>query len=161
MTVIAYRAGVLAADTLISYNSYTNGSRNKIVRCGDYHVALAGEAWLKIVIEQWVEGGADSRKVPKILLKNESKFTSFLMDDFGTLFTFDNGQLLPVDAEYAAIGSGGHMALGAMAHGATAIEAVRAACLHDKSSGGDITHIAARIEFASSAVPGAVTRVLN
>jgi ATP-dependent protease HslVU (ClpYQ) peptidase subunit len=45
---------------------------------------------------------------------------------------------VPVIADYAAIGSGGMFAMGAMAHGATAEEAVAAAALHDKNTGGNI-----------------------
>lgn len=44
-----------------------------------------------------------------------------------------------INAPYFATGSGAEYATGAMAHGATAEEAVRAAMLHDTNSGGEIT----------------------
>lgn len=48
------------------------------------------------------------------------------------------GQIFKVDCEYLAIGSGQDFALGAMAHGATAEEAVWCACKHDPHSGGPV-----------------------
>lgn len=42
---------------------------------------------------------------------------------------------------YHAIGSGTKVALGAMAHGATAREAVEAAIIHDNGTGGHVTEV--------------------
>lgn len=143
MTTVAWRSGILAADTLIAYGSYTNGDREKIAQCGNYHAAVAGPAWVREPLEEWLRSGARRKNCPNELLDNEEAFATIIMNGHGAIFDFTRGYLIPICADYAAIGSGGHMALGAMAHGATAIQAVRAACKHDKSSGGRITHVAA------------------
>jgi 20S proteasome alpha/beta subunit len=139
MTTIAYRSGLLAADTLISYSSITNGSRKKIAECGRYTVALAGMAWIRKPLEQWCAAGCPD-DVPQTLIDNGSEFAALIIDNnTGELFEFDNGYLIPIYADYTAIGSGGLLALGAMAHGATAEEAVLAASKHDKNTGGPVT----------------------
>lgn len=138
MTTIAYRSGVLAAESLIAYNNFTNGFRSKIAQVGEYMVALAGAAWLREPLEQWVADGCNTKKVPTLLMENEDKFSTLIVDKDGRAYQFDNGYLIPVHADYIAIGSGSMLALGAMAHGASAMEAVAAAALHDKNSGGPI-----------------------
>lgn len=145
MTTIAYRSGFLAADSAIAYNTYVNGQRDKIARCGEFLVAMAGATWLRPLVEQWALDGCDPESVPEALLDNEDKFSALFVDRYGQAHEFDNGFLVPIHADYAAIGSGAMLALGAMAHGATAEEAVEAACLHDKASGGPVTarHFAA------------------
>lgn len=139
MTTIAYRSGVLAADSAIAYQSYINGQREKISRCGEYLVAMAGATWLRPIIEAWVAEGCDPDEVPEVLLENEDEFIVLIVNRTGLAHEFHTGFLVPVHADYTAIGSGSLLALGAMAHGATAEEAVEAACLHDKASGGPVS----------------------
>lgn len=139
MTTIAYRSGYLAADSAIAYQSYINGQREKIARCGEFLVAMAGATWLRPVIEQWATQGCDPDAVPEVLLEHEDEFIVLIVDRHGVAHEFQNGFLVPVHADYTAIGSGALLALGAMAHGASAEEAVAAACLHDKASGGPVT----------------------
>jgi len=142
MTTIAYRSGLLAADTLISYTSITNGSREKIAKCGGFTVALAGPAWLRRPLEAWCAGGCPEDDVPQVLLDHGNDFSALIIDNTtGDLFEFDNGYLLPIFADYTAIGSGALLALGAMAHGASAEEAVEAASKHDKNTGGPVTSL--------------------
>lgn len=47
-------------------------------------------------------------------------------------------------AEYAALGNGAHYALGAMAAGANAVQAVRAGMKHDAMSGGRVQYLSVR-----------------
>ena len=139
MTTIAYRSGIFAADSLIAYATITNGQREKITRCGDYLVALAGAAFLRPILEEWVSEGCDPEEVPSLLLDNMDKFGALIIDRDGMAHEFDNGFLTPIHADYTAIGSGALIAMGAMAHGASAEEAVMAACRHDKATGGPVT----------------------
>lgn len=137
MTTIAYRDGVLAADMLIAYSSFTNGRRNKIRKMPNHVVAMAGEVWLREPLEEWVVDGCQKTEVPDILLDNDDKFSALILprDNSQRVYQFDKGFLVPVFADYIAIGSGAMFAIGAMAHGASAMEAVTAACKHDKASG--------------------------
>lgn len=142
MTTIAYKSGLLAADSMISYTSINNGTRQKISQCGRYTVALAGSAWLRKPLERWCEQGCPEDNVPRVLMDNDSSFSALIIDnDTGELFEFDSGYLIPIYADYTAIGSGALLALGAMAHGATAEEAVLAASKHDKNTGGPVTSL--------------------
>ena len=138
MTTIAVRAGVIAADSLIAYTHHTNGERPKIAKMGRYFVALAGKAWLRRPLEQWVAEGCNETVVPKVLLDNEADFSCLMVDGGGGIWTFDAGYVIPICSEYTAIGSAGMLALGAMATGATAEQAVAAAAKHDKNTGGVI-----------------------
>lgn len=138
MTTIAYRSGILAADSLIAYATITNGEREKIARCGDYLVALAGAAFLRPLLEEWVAEGCNPDEVPSALLDNMDKFAAVIVDRDGMAYEFDYGYLTPIHAPYTAIGSGALLAIGAMAYGATAEEAVKCARCHDKATGGAI-----------------------
>jgi hypothetical protein len=146
MTTITFKAGILAADTLISYSNITNGNRNKIARCGKHTVALAGNTYLRRPLEEWVADGCNPASVPQALLDDDAVFAALIIDQDGNVFEFDNGYLTPVYADYTAIGSGAMLALGAMAHGASAVEAVIAAALHDKNSGGPVTSLSFPLE---------------
>lgn len=139
MTTIAYRDGNLAADTQISYTNIRNGWNSKVTLCGDYLVGMAGTAVLRRPLEEWVRGGAAFEDIPNVLLENQSNFNALFLNSKNELFEFDSGFLQPVHAHYLAIGSGGTLAMGALAHGATAKEAVEAAIKHDKNSGGNVT----------------------
>lgn len=126
---------------MISYGSYSNGERSKIEKCGRRVVALAGDAWLRIPLERWVRMGCPEDEVPADLLEHETDFNCLIVEDDGSVFCFAKGYLMPVPGEYIAIGSGASFALGAMAMGATAEEAVRASARHDKNTGGVVTSI--------------------
>lgn len=141
MTTIVFRDGVFAADSMIAYGTYTNGERAKITRCHFYHVALAGLAWLRIPLERWALEGCPEDAVPAELLEHEADFDSLLVNEEGQCFTFCKGYLLPIPSGYIAIGSGSQLALGAMAHGASADEAVAAAMRHDKNTGGSVQSV--------------------
>lgn len=142
MTTIAFKDGQLAADTLIAYNTITNGCREKISECGEYVVALAGMTWLRFPLEEWCEAGCPPHEVPTALLEYDEAFTALIVKtSTGEVFEYANGYLLPIHADYTAIGSGAILAIGAMAHGATAEEAVVAASKHDKNTGGPVTSI--------------------
>lgn len=131
---------------MIAYNTITNGKRSKIARCGDYTAALAGPAWLRAPLEEWCKGGCDEKRVPSVLMEHANAFVALIIDNAtGKPYEFDNGYLVPVSADYTAIGSGALLALGAMAHGASAEEAVIAASQHDKNTGGPVTCLSFRI----------------
>jgi hypothetical protein len=138
LTTIAFRDGYLSADTLISYDTFTNGNREKLAIHGPFIVAMAGFTWLRKPLEKWVADGCPEDAVPEDLLENGDRFEALILDADGNCFRYECGYLLPVAASYTAIGSGHQFAIGAMAHGATAEQAVAAAALHDKNTGGNI-----------------------
>jgi hypothetical protein len=149
VTTIAYKNGVLAADSLINYGTFSNGEVNKIhvlsmpVECGKrvrrVMMAVSGLMWVLEPMIEWIEGGATQDEVPHCLLAAAEQFSCLMIDDEGTVWEFNNGFFLKCGVEYHAIGSGMMFAIGAMAAGIDAPEAVAAAMKHDKATGGAIT----------------------
>ncbi|WP_295198738.1 hypothetical protein [uncultured Brevundimonas sp.] len=141
MTTIVYRDGVLAADRrAYSGDKKGIGAKTKIHRLDD------GTLWgvsscnvgADALIKRWVEAGCEP--VGSDQLKPES-FELLLVRPTGEIF-YANGNLDlsgPLTADYFAIGSGDHFAMGAMAMGASAIRAVEIASDLDVWSGEGMT----------------------
>ena len=128
MTTVVYRDGVLAADTLVVANGIVVGQKSKLFRVGSHSaIGFAG----------------DIKYMNKFLESTpEDEFTG----EFGairvvgkkvTTYSGDNNPE-EVDAPFHAIGSGWEIAMGAMAMGATAEEAVRVAMQYDVNTGGEV-----------------------
>jgi len=134
MTTIAYRDGVMAADSRAWSGSHRDiGAKWKIRRLEDgtllgasSSVPGGGEA----AIEWYILGH------PVVDHHLPETFDLLVVKrDGAALFASDKPYLSgPLVADYFAIGTGANMALGAMFMRATAIEAVRAACHHDTCS---------------------------
>lgn len=149
MTTIAYRNGVLAADSKINYGSFSNGEVNKIhvITVPDDDgkcvrkamLVVAGAIWVSEPMIEWIESGANQEDIPHCILHAAKDFSCLMVDDEGTLWEFNNGYFLKCGVDYHAIGSGMMFALGAMAVGSEAPEAVAAAMKHDMATGGKIT----------------------
>lgn len=135
MTTIAYRDGVLAADTLTTANGIRCGHHVKIHRFGRLLTGYCGRSSNYEAFRSWVKAGA------------EGKFTSAEGNVF--IVTPDGVAIVWGDGDYPwretgamwALGSGEQLALGAMAAGATAEEAIHAAIAWDTGSGGPVTAI--------------------
>ena len=129
MTTVAYRDGVMAADSRAYSGDKTPiGSKQKIHRMPDGTLlgvsttSIGGDA----LVRRWVESGCP---VPtNDTLKPES-FTALMVKPSGDVFYANNNLEWtgPLEVEFIAIGSGEHFALGAMAMGASAERAVEAA----------------------------------
>ena len=141
MSVVAYRWGVLAADSR-AYGGHGHpspGFKRKLHRLADGSrvgvvSAKLGEperflAWLRKgrKPEEWTGGKPDIR--------------ALLVEPGGRVFLFEDsvwpsGPISP--AEFYAIGSGQEYAIGAMAAGASAPEAVQIAIRFDPHCGGPV-----------------------
>ena len=138
MTTIAYKDGVVCADDATNYGNVRVKSTKKIVDHGSAVVACGGDA--------------DTRLINALfeVLDNETDFPSFKdlkeveQEHVAMIFTRETEQVFLVQTgeagflveikEQFAIGTGGEVAIGAMAAGATAKEAVKIACKLDKNS---------------------------
>ena len=137
MTTIAYRAGILAADTGVCVGGSRAGYTVKIVRRPDGALAAAaGFAAYCYAFRNWFLSGGDPP---------EAKTDTGVMDR-GTVFyadgrieIFEPGGRFFMTAPYYAMGSGRPEALGAMHYGAGAINAVKAAIAHDNDTFGEIS----------------------
>lgn len=135
MTTVAYRAGVMAADSRITEDSEAGGTRlgkcEKLYRKADAIIGLAGESEPGLVFLDWYGSG---KEAPEILVHGEADFSALVLTDKG-LFSYGRwcrGE--KVLNKFWAIGSGAKAALAAMECGAGAVEAVRIACKVDPYS---------------------------
>lgn len=141
MTTIAYRDGLLVADTLVSRNGAVSGYVQKIHRAGGLRFGFCGTLSLDQRFADWLRGGLQGT-APSLRCGDSEGCVAVFMPD-GSIVEW-NGDCPPdvIRAPYAAYGSGAPFALGAMAAGATAEEAVRAAAAVDHNTGGAITVLA-------------------
>ena len=150
MTTIAYRDGIMAADSRTTVDSEAGGSRH--FRCEKLYavkgktghavaiVGLAGESAPGLVFLDWYRSGAKTGDAR--LLDGEADFTALVLTRKG-LFEYDKwcrGER--VQERFYAIGSGAKAALGAMHMGADARKAVMVACRVDPFSAPPIVTMA-------------------
>lgn len=139
MTTIAYRDGVLAADTIMCMGGTLIGSTVKIARRMDGAMAgSAGGATYNAAFSLWFLDG-EIGPPPKAEQDDHSFDRGVIFRADGTLEVFEPRGRFSATAPYFAFGSGKELALGAMFAGADAVTAVRAAIAHDPHTGGDIT----------------------
>jgi len=143
MTTIAYRDGTLAADTCVTCSSGRRlpGTHSKI--CSNEHGWLFGAAGTIADIarlRQWFSTYTGDKR-----LKGPpgGSYDALLISPKGACLYLELGAIwdAPTDAPFHAVGSGAALAIGAMAHGATAQEAVATAILYDEGSGGRVDHL--------------------
>ena len=136
MTTIAYKDGVLAADSACVCDGVYEGRVEKVVRSNalNAYIAVSGNLANQAIFQRWLESGARESEKPEL-------------DDFSAMVVRGDGAVTQYDklleefriyGEFFAIGSGRELAVGAMAAGATAVEAVEVACRFDTSSHGPV-----------------------
>jgi len=144
MTTVAYRDGVLAADSAVcgdkrfQVQKIVHGTNRK-----GQNVFFGACGFLGIgeILEDYLINGNDYQPTSS--------------DDWAALVIVDGvlhhmqgkaGRFLtPIPrVTYAATGSGQHYALGAMAFGASAIRSVQIASIHDDGTDGDVLYINTR-----------------
>lgn len=138
MTTIAYRDGVLAADTLVTHNGRIAGWVKKAMKIGRLLVGTCGSLNLTQPLLDWLRTGAIGPP-PKMQGVKECEGTAMLILPGDIIVTIDEYGMDYIRAPFHAIGSGAQLALGAMAAGATAEEAVHIAKGIDCYTGGEIT----------------------
>lgn len=138
MTVIAYRAGVLASDSRVTNGTdIMPGGMVKIMRLEDGTlVGACGSAVGIHALFEWAQGTRKT-KPPRVC---KHAYMIMVSPD-GSSITQMEGRhpyTLKDTGGYYADGSGAAFALGAMHHGATAVEAVSAAIEHNAGCGGEV-----------------------
>jgi hypothetical protein len=125
MTSICYRAGRLAMDTAVNGDDTFCGRIFKGGKTEDGHLwAVTGYTHYVSSMRVWVE----KREGDPPVMEDS---TLILITPEGVVRTWESKGWCEIQAEYYAWGSGEKFALGAMAVGASADEAVEAACRHD------------------------------
>ena len=143
MTTIAYRDGILAAGTLCTINNSIEGRVVKIARRGPIMAGAAGSAPMCRAFLDWFKAGMQG-EAPATQHPVSSDWNYWgLIVTPDRLVTLMASGWMSHRAPYYAMGSGAEYALGAMAAGATAAEAVEAAMRHDTRTGGEVTVLSA------------------
>jgi ATP-dependent protease HslVU (ClpYQ) peptidase subunit len=142
MTTVAYRDGVMAADTasyIANLQVRAPGTVSKVYRLRDGSLFSGAGSSPKIAkLMRYIEAeglhGADPPRddVWAILVTPDRRIWSIQEGDVHEV----------LEAGFYATGSGAEAALGAMHHGATAEEAVRIAMLVDPYTSGEVISIA-------------------
>lgn len=136
MTTIVYRAGVLAADTLLTMGHTKLPERaRKVFRLRDGRLfGSSGDSEGGLVLLDSLKSGAPAPKARGV--------TALLIETDGTILCWEGRRWSKVSGvEFIAIGHGSVFALGALVHGATAREAVRVGIVLDTHSGGVVQSV--------------------
>lgn len=127
MTTIAYRNGIMAADSMLTDYGDIKRNTKKIFVLEDVVIGTAGEDGDILRFIEWWEDGRKASKRPR-----RSTVTSLhliIVDAHGQAEIWDENYFgEPTKEPFCAIGSGRAIAYGAFEMGATAKEAVAAAC---------------------------------
>lgn len=138
MTTIAWRDGILAADKKASEGD-TGHRVTKLHRTKTHAIATAGGFGVGLLFVKWFpkqEGECPLDDCTTALVMNL---------DTGQCWSWEeDGIPIPIEDKFTAIGTGQQFALGAMAFGATAVEAVEIANEWDNNSGLGINYATSR-----------------
>lgn len=137
MTTICYKDGMLAADRLVTMNGIVCGTSDKIMRSPFGHLfGAAGDVDSVETFKAWVNGGCVDD--PPSIDKADSVAAILIFPDGRVRTWYGSPVLVNIDAKFHALGSGCEIAIGAMAMGADARQALEIASQYDTRSGGGI-----------------------
>ncbi|MFC3072354.1 hypothetical protein [Shinella pollutisoli] len=138
MTTVAYRDGVLAADSRFMVNGWKQPHpAKKLFRMKDGAVcAVTGDYAISVEFVRWLDG---DRAQPAPQLGDMGRVIHMAKD--GTLTIYEMSGSFEVSCEFTAFGSGSPAAQAAMYMGADAIKAVEIAALLDDATGGNVCHM--------------------
>lgn len=132
-TVVWKKPGVLACDKMATMdgNRYRGTQKLQVTKTHAYVVVGCLGYGLKMI--KWIEG---TREDDSPLLDHDETAVVAMNLKTGRCSVWEApGVEIPVEDNLFATGSGGHIALGALAMGASAEEAVRAAAAWDDGTG--------------------------
>lgn len=141
MTVIAYRDGTLAADTLVTTGSDMAGQALKIKRLETWLVGYAGSFGSMQPVLNWITDGADFTKPVEYPAGMDTSAILIDKDGQGHYVDSESRFVSKVTAPYMTIGCGSSGARVAMHLGCSAIEAVEAVIDLDVACGGKVTFL--------------------
>lgn len=138
MTTIATKNGVMAGDNLWTMGDTKIVCAEKIwiSKRTDSVLGFSGDAAWLVMFKEWYESGAKRKMVPDIRVHVEGCIHALELTTDGKIWIWDIDFIpMPFQGEFLAVGSGSKYAMGAMAAGASARQAVSVACRLDPYSG--------------------------
>ena len=141
MTTIAVRDGVMASDSRCERYAVV-GTYQKLFRRPYGIVGYAGNIQDTEALLRWYDAGASIDKpLPRFVIykDEEPSCTLLILENSGAIkFVSRYLHVETLEDEFFAIGSGSEIAMGAMAHGASAEEAIEIAIRLNPGTGGPI-----------------------
>lgn len=137
MTVIAYKDGVLATDSSAWFDNLALGSMKKLHRLATGKLlACSGSHALSIAVQEWADSGwsTDGKPVPV----EDNRFAALWLREDGVWHISSQFLKYRDPGPFAAQGCHREFMLGAMMHGASAIEAVELAIKYGDSARGPV-----------------------
>src|SRR6185312_1506553 len=131
MTVVCVRDGVMATDSRATAEDGKAHRCEKLYRFGPLIVGVSGSHPGCMAFVRYFRARAEEQDDYDF----EGASALVLCPKRGILIFDDCGEPDPVQEPFFAIGSGGQVALGAMHMGASAVQAVEAACRWNASCG--------------------------
>lgn len=153
MTTITYKNGIIAFDSLIVFGNLIIGECEDKVRAFDIFIGDTKEQWLVGVsgdaesceaLFDWGSSNFDSSLKPTMPVGEEAILDAFIIKPNGIWRVDSNLKPYKILNDFDALGSGSQIALGAMAYGATAKEALKIASKYDINTGGKLRHLSLR-----------------
>lgn len=132
MTAIAYRDGVIAADTMTVISTGAKVvDREKVFKYKGHLFGVCGDDCPEPEeLKEWFDHSTSLRVF---------KFVCLMVEPNGSISIFgQDGRLLPIRQKFFAIGAGAAVCLGAMELGASAAQAVKAAIKWCDQCGGSV-----------------------
>lgn len=137
MTTIAYRNGILAADTGVYSNGFCEARVSKIRKLTTGIVGSSGNAAHFQAFWIWINAGCTEQYVPKLDKEDSFDGVYIQLSSSGPEITIYDRFMVGISVhstEFYALGTGREIAMGAMAMGAAPAEAIRIACRFDTHS---------------------------
>lgn len=154
MTAIAYRAGILAVDRQVTWDSITSTTtkwrRINVPGAGDCIVVMSGYAYGIDIIHEQLSKSAKGLGTDIGSMNKETRYGFLITKDLTVHGIWGDGRVGPsehYENEYFAEGGALSFLLGAMAYGASAVEAVKLACNHCDGCGHGVDVIDVRKEL--------------
>lgn len=123
MTTIAYRDGVMAGDSGNFVGDVYLNTAKKVFRHKGHLYGMCGEAAENLAFKAWIKSGSDGKRPSMkcgVIIEITPKGKIKLWENDNPPYRFKG--------PFIANGAGGDIAFGAMGSGATAEQAVEAAC---------------------------------
>lgn len=134
MSVIAYDRKYLAADRQVTNTDLASQLKKIFKLSSTCFVAFCGDIGPGLMMVEWYRNGAKREEFPENQKTND--WARLIVVENGELFIYEQYPVkIPIPDKYIAYGSGRDYAMGAMHHGASAIEAVDAAIAHCTTCG--------------------------
>ena len=123
MTTIAYRNGVMAADSGEAWGDEIREGAVKIFNTGKYLIGLAGNFAAVVAYIEWITEMQDKHPNPSTMFRDQDSLLNssdnrvniLMADRDGRMWAMTTeGHATPRAYEYDAIGAGGSYAMGAM-----------------------------------------------